>query len=374
MSDPSGTIPAVAGPAETNTDLPSAPFPRFQRIQSTDLVGTSAANRQHATSERRTETLRATMNQIIDVMNQLDVWFLRRNGSPQKDSVAGATADIPMNGRSLAALRAAIANGEPVRFEEFMALAATVNATSSTPRGMVAAFSIPCPAGWVPCDGTLYTSTGYIGDSGILTSYSGTPNWADLALLRTDLLTTWGGDGINSFRVPDYRGRAILGAGTGKNGQVVKIAVTGNGTGYSSPPTVTIGAPTSGVQATAIAVVENNKVVAIRITNPGSGYNSAPAVTITGIGTGASATASITLTSRLLGSYGGEETHVQTVNELAYHGHPTGNNTRVQLGLDNGTSYGVKTSNTSTPNDAMGGGEAFNIMQPWATANICIKY
>jgi microcystin-dependent protein len=57
------------------------------------------------------------------------------------------------------------------------------------------AFDYP-PVGWLPCDGRLLS----IGQYSPLYSLIG---------------TTYGGDGINNFAVPDLRGRVLVGVGTG---------------------------------------------------------------------------------------------------------------------------------------------------------------
>lgn len=64
-------------------------------------------------------------------------------------------------------------------------------------------------------------------------------------------------------------------------GSVATIAITAGGSGYSSAPTVTIGAPNQagGVQATATATITSGVVTAITITEAGTGYTSAPAIT-----------------------------------------------------------------------------------------------
>ena len=88
-------------------------------------------------------------------------------------------------------------------------------------------------------------------------------------------------DGTNSYR----QGTSVL-----------SITVTNEGSGYTSTPTVTIGAPdlAYGTTASAVATVVSNKVTAITVTNAGSGYTSAPTVTITGgSGSNAAATASV---------------------------------------------------------------------------------
>lgn len=382
MTDPSATIPPISGSSETNADLPTPQFPRLQRITSTDLVGILAANRQHASLEKRTDTLLSSLNQIIDIANALDTWFLRRDGSTQKDSVGGVTGDIPMNERTLLNLRAAAANGQPVRYEEFVALAALVGGVSSTPPGMIAGFggSI-APAGWLVADGTLYTTSGYYKDDGILLTYPpsspGSLSWATLTNLRTHLGMTWGGDGTTSFRIPDYRGRAIIGAGIGKNGQVTRINVVSGGSGFSSTPSITIAPPAGGgVNATATAIITGGVLVRIDIVNPGTNYTSTPSVTISdGGGTGAAATATITLTNRLLGTSGGEESHVQTAAEAARHAHTVvavydGSGGTSNIG-DQGSASAFNTSLTTT---YAGSSDPSNIMQPWATATVCIKY
>ena len=60
---------------------------------------------------------------------------------------------------------------------------------------------------------------------------------------------------------------------------------TGSGTGYTSPPTVTItggGSPTTPISAT--AVLTGDTVTSITVNNPGAGYSSIPSVNLTGGG------------------------------------------------------------------------------------------
>ena len=79
---------------------------------------------------------------------------------------------------------------------------------------------------------------------------------------------------------------------------ILTISVTAGGSGYVTPPTVTLSAPTAyGVgftQATATATVSLGAITAISVTNAGSGYIDPVTVTITGGGgTGATATANL---------------------------------------------------------------------------------
>ena len=72
--------------------------------------------------------------------------------------------------------------------------------------------------------------------------------------------------------------------------EVEKITITNGGSGYTSPPTVTIDAPGTawGIQATAVATIVNGTVNEITLVSTGRGYTSTPSITVTG-----SATASV---------------------------------------------------------------------------------
>lgn len=72
---------------------------------------------------------------------------------------------------------------------------------------------------------------------------------------------------------------------------VYGVTIATGGSGYSGTPTVTFGAPPTGVTATGTVQTTGDVVTSVTITNPGSGYTSPPSVTInpdTG-GTGATA-------------------------------------------------------------------------------------
>jgi len=77
---------------------------------------------------------------------------------------------------------------------------------------------------------------------------------------------------------------------------VGKITVTNDGSGYTSPPTVTIAAPSQswGINATAIATIENGSVSEITIVSEGRGYTSTPSISFSG-GGGSSAAASLVM-------------------------------------------------------------------------------
>ena len=77
--------------------------------------------------------------------------------------------------------------------------------------------------------------------------------------------------------------------------EVKKVKLTSGGSGYTSPPTITIQAPGTswGIQATAVATIKNGSVDEITIVSSGRGYTSTPTITITG-----SATATLEMTPK----------------------------------------------------------------------------
>ena len=78
--------------------------------------------------------------------------------------------------------------------------------------------------------------------------------------------------------------------------ELEKINVTDGGSGYTSPPTITIAAPGTewGIQATAVASIKNGSVDVIDVVSSGRGYTSTPTLTVTG-----SATASLQMKPKL---------------------------------------------------------------------------
>jgi hypothetical protein len=97
-------------------------------------------------------------------------------------------------------------------------------------------------------------------------------------------------DGKNQILLPTGYGAECV-----RVGSVVSVLVNNSGSGYTSAPTVTIGAPASGQTATATAnmeLVTQQMVTSITVTNGGSGYAEKPIVTLVG-GTGSGATAHV---------------------------------------------------------------------------------
>jgi len=69
--------------------------------------------------------------------------------------------------------------------------------------------------------------------------------------------------------------------------EVKKLTITDAGSGYTSPPTLTIDAPGTawGIQATAVATIKDGSIDEITLVSSGRGYTSTPNVTVTGNGT-----------------------------------------------------------------------------------------
>jgi len=71
-----------------------------------------------------------------------------------------------------------------------------VQATSKPYVGELRFFPLNPPSGWLPCDGQIYSSVAY-------------------SALFGKIGSTFGGNGISTFAVPDLRGRTIVGQGSG---------------------------------------------------------------------------------------------------------------------------------------------------------------
>lgn len=84
-------------------------------------------------------------------------------------------------------------------------------------------------------------------------------------------------------------------------GQIRRILVTNDGTGYTEPPSVIVDPPLSGSTAVAVGIVTykggSYSLKEILLKSTGSGYTSPPKITITGGGTGASGAAATAILS-----------------------------------------------------------------------------
>jgi microcystin-dependent protein len=163
-----------------------------------------------------------------------------------------------------------------------IATSTTANKFNLIPAGVVQAYvATSSPDGWLLCDGSYYTTSSY-------------PN------LYSVIGTSYGSaTSSNYFRVPDLRGRQIIGYG-------------------SSTP----------AYGTTTATVDT------------------------------------------LGKTGGEQSHTQLITELVSHTH-------YMQGAAGGSDAhsGLSTNNPTTiPSGATGGGQPFNVLDPYIVLNYIIKY
>jgi len=148
--------------------------------------------------------------------------------------------------------------------------------------------------GWDDYLLTVTTPTRY-GDDGLVTE-AGTEtidfgNVLDDILAATQLRL---GPIRRTFERQKFRQQGGFSQQLSQSATIDAVVVYDQGSGYTSVPTVTISAPTSGTTATATATVTAQKVTSITITNEGTGYTNFPTVTISG-GGGSGATASVVI-------------------------------------------------------------------------------
>jgi len=218
------------------------------------------------------------------------------------------------------------------------------------------------PTGWLECDGSAVSRTTY-------------------AALYAAISTAWGtGDGSTTFNLPDFRGRATIGVGTGTVTESVTDAAVATGTdaitvasnadkwvtGMQITWTVTGTPPTTNP---ANQLDNNDTVYVIRIdattiklASSLANAQNGTVIDITAAGSG-TFTLTHTLTARTLGQKGGEQSHAMSITELLSHTHPT------DVGSGNYSSGGNTPWNNASVDDATparGGNAAMNIMQPYA--------
>lgn len=239
------------------------------------------------------------------------------------------------------------------------------NADASSFRGLIFPYAgSTAPAGFLLCDGSAVSRTTY----------------ADLFAL---IGTTYGaGDGSTTFNVPDLRGSVIVGAGqrirtmtfdgaSAVDPSTDQITVTSNDWLHTGQAVALTGAslPT-GLSATTYYVIRVSATV-IKLATTLANAQNGVAVDITADGSG-TCTLTQTLTSRDLGSTGGEEAHAMSASQLLSHKHSftqaqtTGGSGGNNSGGSGGNGSVSETSNT-------GGNEAMNNMPPYTVLNFIIK-
>jgi hypothetical protein len=111
-----------------------------------------------------------------------------------------------------------------------------------------------------------------------------------------------------SISAPDTETVTVVSDGVGS------FSFTG-GAGYTTPPIVTLSDPPAGTQATATAVLADGRVTGVNLIDPGSRYSSAPSVTIAAPPAPVQATASCVLTAGTSGSSAKGVASTITINQ-----------------------------------------------------------
>lgn len=189
----------------------------------------------------------------------------------------------------------------------------------------------------------------------------------------------------NSFKVPDLRGRAVIGKGTGtivatfvsRTSNVVTVSgltnaannefQTGQAVVYSAPSGAMTGL-TNGVTYYVIRLSNSTISLASSLANAQNGT----AIALSSDGTGVQ-TFTITLTARTTGDMGGEENHAMSITELLAHTHPMNFFTHTSGALPFFSPSGADSTNANVTTNSTGGNAAMNVMSPFAVMSYIIK-
>lgn len=124
-------------------------------------------------------------------------------------------------------------------------------------------------------------------------------------------------------------------------GQVIGIAITVPGSGYTTVPAVTLGAPPGGgTQATATAILRADTIVGFVISNPGAGYLVHPSVTVAAPGSGTTCLAvsaifvSVTDTRKWTSTFLGSVTYLNRPNTAPLYFGPSSTQLQALPGWD----------------------------------------
>lgn len=191
----------------------------------------------------------------------------------------------------------------------------------------------------------------------------------------------WGkGDGSTTFQLPDFRGRTFVGSGIGTKVATIfsvtgnVIAVNGlsaaNNNEFVTGQSVVFTATTPGnlTNGSTYFIVRTGQTAFSLATNPA---NAQAGTLITLAGTEAGSF-TLTLSTRSTGDTGGEESHSQSLLELALHGHTI---QEAGLGSGSGTQAAAGSGNTAgqAPTSNVGSSTPMNIMNPFGASLIIIK-
>lgn len=128
-------ITAVPAPASTNLADPTNTYPKLENLTNADSVGPQAANRQPRALDIRTETLRAAVNKLIDVVNAMDDNYLHRDGAAagsfMRDNLSMRNTDTNTNKR-IVNLASGTAANDAVNKSQLDVVSATATTLATT--------------------------------------------------------------------------------------------------------------------------------------------------------------------------------------------------------------------------------------------------
>jgi microcystin-dependent protein len=218
------------------------------------------------------------------------------------------------------------------------------------------------PTGYLLCDGSAVSRTTFATLFGIISTSYGA------------------GDGSTTFNLPDMRGRAVIGVGTGtkvatfasRSGNVITVTGLTNKANNEFQTGVSVRYSTTGSVITGLT--NNTDYFVVRVSNTTFSLASTLADAQNGIVISLSSDGSGTQTFtetfavRALGETGGEENHAMSSTELLAHSHTLS----VFGGGFGGTPTGTVGPNSGSTSTT-GGNATMNNMQPFIALNFIIK-
>lgn len=218
------------------------------------------------------------------------------------------------------------------------------------------------PTGFLLCDGSLVSRTTY-------------------AALFAVVGTSFGaGDGSTTFALPDLRGRALVGAGTGTRSLTISgnaanvLTVTGASNiaqnGLQTGQAVVFVSVTAGnlVNATTYYIIRTGNLTFSLATTLANAQNGV-VITLAGTEAGSFTQA---LTARAIGDVGGEETHAMSSTELLSHAHVTPGQGSVNV-TNPSLGYASNNDTFTRSTNSAGGNAAMNNMQPFGVVSYIVK-
>lgn len=221
------------------------------------------------------------------------------------------------------------------------------------------------PSGWLLCDGTAVSRSTYS---------------ALFAVIGSDYGE---GDGSTTFNTPNLKSSVPLGYGqrtrtmtfdgaSAVDPSTNEITVTSNQWLITGQAVALTGsALPTGLSAQTYYVIRSSATV-IKLASTLANAQNGTAVDITADGSG-TCTLTQTLTNRLLGVTGGEETHAMTSSELLSHTHTTVVRNSDGGGGDVIGRNAIADNLTTDTSNATGGNAAMGIMNPFTVVNFIIK-